>query len=127
MSTCEKKTYGDTVCFVCQAKLLEAEFQLTGSNAYAARFGETIADLGDLDDDGYPGNDHTCTDLPISLYSSRHGTTNTSAANTTENTITIATVNRSAVQPLPCLILLIITASTSSTTSRYHYYYSSSF
>ncbi|XP_022059328.2 integrin alpha-4 isoform X2 [Acanthochromis polyacanthus] len=37
-----------------QAKLLEAEFQLSGSNAYAARFGETIAHLGDLDDDGYP-------------------------------------------------------------------------
>ncbi|XP_029314915.1 integrin alpha-4 isoform X2 [Cottoperca gobio] len=37
-----------------KAKLLEAEFQLSGSNAYAARFGETIADLGDLDDDGYP-------------------------------------------------------------------------
>ncbi|XP_040003697.1 integrin alpha-4 isoform X2 [Xiphias gladius] len=36
-----------------QAKLVEAEFQLTGSDAYAARFGETIADLGDLDDDGY--------------------------------------------------------------------------
>lgn len=36
-----------------QAKLLEAEFQLNGSNAYAARFGQTIADLGDLDDDGY--------------------------------------------------------------------------
>nr|XP_040057032.1 LOW QUALITY PROTEIN: integrin alpha-4 [Gasterosteus aculeatus aculeatus] len=36
------------------AKLLEAEFQLSGSDAYAARFGETIADLGDLDDDGYP-------------------------------------------------------------------------
>uniref|UniRef100_A0A4W6DIB5 Integrin subunit alpha 4 n=1 Tax=Lates calcarifer TaxID=8187 RepID=A0A4W6DIB5_LATCA len=36
-----------------QGMLLEAEFQLTGSNAYAARFGETIADLGDLDDDGY--------------------------------------------------------------------------
>uniref|UniRef100_A0A3Q1C9Y5 Integrin alpha-2 domain-containing protein n=1 Tax=Amphiprion ocellaris TaxID=80972 RepID=A0A3Q1C9Y5_AMPOC len=37
-----------------QAKLLEVEFQLSGSDAYAARFGETIADLGDLDDDGYP-------------------------------------------------------------------------
>ncbi|XP_030613668.1 integrin alpha-4 [Archocentrus centrarchus] len=37
-----------------QAKLEEEDFQLTGSNAYAARFGETIADLGDLDDDGYP-------------------------------------------------------------------------
>ncbi|XP_041857597.1 integrin alpha-4 isoform X2 [Melanotaenia boesemani] len=37
-----------------QAKLVETEFQLRGSNAYAARFGETIADLGDLDDDGYP-------------------------------------------------------------------------
>lgn len=40
---------------LCQANLLEAEFQLKGSDAYAARFGQTIADLGDLDDDGYPG------------------------------------------------------------------------
>ncbi|KAK5860942.1 hypothetical protein PBY51_022381 [Eleginops maclovinus] len=37
-----------------QAKLMEAEFQLSGSDAYAARFGETIADLGDIDDDSYP-------------------------------------------------------------------------
>ncbi|KAM3608330.1 uncharacterized protein V6R79_023077 [Siganus canaliculatus] len=37
-----------------QAKLVELDFQLTGSNSYAARFGETIADLGDLDDDGFP-------------------------------------------------------------------------
>ncbi|TNN03830.1 hypothetical protein fugu_000859 [Takifugu bimaculatus] len=37
-------------------KLAEAAFQLTGSDAYAARFGETVADLGDLDDDGYPAD-----------------------------------------------------------------------
>uniref|UniRef100_A0A8C7Z8W8 Integrin alpha 4 n=1 Tax=Oryzias sinensis TaxID=183150 RepID=A0A8C7Z8W8_9TELE len=37
-----------------QVKLVEAEFQLTGSSSYAARFGQSIANLGDLDDDGYP-------------------------------------------------------------------------
>ncbi|XP_072300283.1 integrin alpha-4 [Eucyclogobius newberryi] len=37
-----------------EAELLEADFMLSGSEAYAARFGEAIADLGDLDDDGYP-------------------------------------------------------------------------
>lgn len=47
--------------------LTEAEFQLTGSDAYAARFGETIADLGDLDDDGYPGNGRA-TVWPVTLY-----------------------------------------------------------
>lgn len=48
--------------FFCpQGKLLEAEFQLTGGDAYAARFGETVADLGDLDDDGYPGKEQHCT------------------------------------------------------------------
>lgn len=69
-------------CVVCshkltlsQAKLMEAEFQLSGSDAYAARFGETIAELGDIDDDGYPGN------------------TNTSAAQSNANTLTILIVN----------------------------------
>ena len=33
----------------------EAEFKLVGSDSYAARFGETITDLGDIDNDGYPG------------------------------------------------------------------------
>lgn len=47
--------------FCSQGKLSEAEFQLTGSDAYAGRFGETIADLGDLDDDSYPGEDHSNT------------------------------------------------------------------
>lgn len=58
----QKPSWTEFVLSACsqtdsQAKLLEAEFQLTGSDAYAARFGETIADLGDLDDDGYPGKD----------------------------------------------------------------------
>lgn len=38
-----------------QAKLKEADFELVGSDSYAARFGETIVNLGDIDDDGYPG------------------------------------------------------------------------
>ncbi|XP_056145654.1 integrin alpha-4 [Lampris incognitus] len=36
-----------------EAQLVEANFRLMGSDSYAARFGETIADLGDIDDDGY--------------------------------------------------------------------------
>lgn len=51
-----------------QGKLSEAAFQLTGSNAYAARFGETVVDLGDLDDDGFPGTDHSNTTRPLAFY-----------------------------------------------------------
>ncbi|KAJ8253131.1 hypothetical protein GJAV_G00209470 [Gymnothorax javanicus] len=36
------------------ANMKEEEFQLTGSDSYAARFGETITNLGDIDDDGFP-------------------------------------------------------------------------
>ncbi|XP_061082226.1 integrin alpha-4-like [Conger conger] len=36
------------------ANMKEEEFQLVGSDSYAARFGETITNLGDIDDDGYP-------------------------------------------------------------------------
>ncbi|TRY88287.1 hypothetical protein DNTS_029033 [Danionella cerebrum] len=36
-----------------EAKMKEADFELVGSDSYAARFGETIIDLGDIDDDGY--------------------------------------------------------------------------
>lgn len=37
-----------------QAVMVEAGFKLSGSDSYAARFGETISSLGDIDDDGYP-------------------------------------------------------------------------
>ncbi|KAF4086623.1 hypothetical protein AMELA_G00085660 [Ameiurus melas] len=37
-----------------QVNMREAEFMLMGSDSYAARFGQTITDLGDIDDDGYP-------------------------------------------------------------------------
>lgn len=37
-----------------EAELKEADFELVGSDSYAARFGETIINLGDIDDDGYP-------------------------------------------------------------------------
>ncbi|KAJ8403398.1 hypothetical protein AAFF_G00351700 [Aldrovandia affinis] len=36
------------------ANMKEEEFELVGSDSYAARFGETITNLGDIDDDGFP-------------------------------------------------------------------------
>lgn len=41
--------------FSFQANLTEMEFVLVGSDAYAARFGDTITNLGDIDDDGFSG------------------------------------------------------------------------
>lgn len=34
---------------------LEEQLALSGDGAYNAHFGESIASLGDLDDDGFPG------------------------------------------------------------------------
>lgn len=39
---------------VCQGAL-EEQLALSGDGAYNAHFGESIASLGDLDDDGFPG------------------------------------------------------------------------
>ncbi|KAI5106825.1 integrin alpha-4 isoform X1 [Silurus meridionalis] len=36
-----------------RVNMRETDFMLKGSDSYAARFGETITDLGDIDDDGY--------------------------------------------------------------------------
>uniref|UniRef100_A0A8C9VY36 Integrin subunit alpha 4 n=1 Tax=Scleropages formosus TaxID=113540 RepID=A0A8C9VY36_SCLFO len=36
------------------ADMKELEFQLVGSDSYAARFGETLTNLGDIDNDGFP-------------------------------------------------------------------------
>uniref|UniRef100_A0A3Q2VM08 Integrin alpha 4 n=1 Tax=Haplochromis burtoni TaxID=8153 RepID=A0A3Q2VM08_HAPBU len=53
MATGNVREEGRVHVYINQGQV-EEQFQLTGSNAYAARFGESIADLGDLDDDGYP-------------------------------------------------------------------------
>lgn len=49
-------------CFVFRLLLhpvsqgaLEEQLALTGDAAYNAHFGESMASLGDLDDDGFPG------------------------------------------------------------------------
>lgn len=34
----------------------EMETELVGSDKYAARFGESIVNLGDIDNDGFEGN-----------------------------------------------------------------------
>lgn len=83
-------------CVLSQAKLEEEQFQLTGSNAYAARFGESITDLGDLDDDGYPGRDHTPTDLEVVVFfiGASFGIHNTADTTTTRSTEYV-TVNAS--------------------------------
>ncbi|KFW93881.1 Integrin alpha-4, partial [Phalacrocorax carbo] len=36
-----------------EAKMVELNIELSGSDSYAARFGESIANLGDIDDDGF--------------------------------------------------------------------------
>ncbi|KAK6483173.1 integrin alpha-4-like isoform X1 [Huso huso] len=36
------------------ADMKELDFELVGSDSYSARFGETITNLGDIDDDGFP-------------------------------------------------------------------------
>ncbi|NXA48871.1 ITA4 protein, partial [Nothocercus julius] len=36
-----------------EAKMAELDIELSGSDSYAARFGESIANLGDIDNDGY--------------------------------------------------------------------------
>lgn len=38
------------------AVMNEMETELTGSDKYAARFGESIVNLGDIDNDGFEGN-----------------------------------------------------------------------
>uniref|UniRef100_A0A8C3M0P3 Integrin subunit alpha 4 n=1 Tax=Chrysolophus pictus TaxID=9089 RepID=A0A8C3M0P3_CHRPC len=36
-----------------EAKMIELDIELSGSDSYAARFGESIANLGDIDNDGF--------------------------------------------------------------------------
>lgn len=38
------------------AVMNEMETELIGSDKYAARFGESIVNLGDIDNDGFEGN-----------------------------------------------------------------------
>lgn len=35
--------------------MVELNVELSGSDSYAARFGESIANLGDIDNDGFEG------------------------------------------------------------------------
>lgn len=35
--------------------MVELDIELSGSDSYAARFGESIANLGDIDNDGFEG------------------------------------------------------------------------
>lgn len=47
--------YNKTLLFVLKGRITELEYELSGSDLYAARFGEAITNLGDLDTDGFEG------------------------------------------------------------------------
>lgn len=44
---------------------LEEQLTLTGDAAYNAHFGESIANLGDIDDDGFPGEQDRIGSLQV--------------------------------------------------------------
>lgn len=53
-----RECYNDTfpLLSVQGAVMKEMATELMGSDTYAARFGESIVNLGDIDNDGFEGN-----------------------------------------------------------------------